>query len=155
VFQNTGNNSLFSSRQGVYKNIFLVPQYFNHGFYHVQYTLEFILFGDVMLYCSINYHFNLVTNGVPGFHPLQQEAFTSCIIAVQKINGDLFLPISVHDPACVSQLAHALEWSGQVHYFNPNPSSNRWSGATSHLQIKKEILECAVSKKNYVFMVER
>lgn len=101
MFQNTGNNSLFFSRQGVYKNIFLVPQYVNHGFFHVQYTLEFILFGDVMQYCSINYHFNLVTNGVPGFHPLQQEALTSCIIAVQKINGDLFLPISVHDPACV------------------------------------------------------
>jgi hypothetical protein len=62
-----------------------------------------------MQYCSFNnYHFNFVTNGVPGFHPLQQETLTSCIITVQKINGDLFLPISVHEPALQ---AHALEWS--------------------------------------------
>jgi hypothetical protein len=33
---------------------------------------------------------------------------------VQKINGDLFLPISVHEPALQ---AHALEWSSWVHYF--------------------------------------
>jgi hypothetical protein len=62
-----------------------------------------------MQHCSIIYLFNLVTNGVPGFQPLQQKAFTSCIITVQKINVDLFLPICVHVPAFMAHYKLMLE----------------------------------------------
>lgn len=114
--------------------------------------LNLFFFGDVMQHCSIIYH----TNGVPGFHPLQWEAFTSCIITVQKINGDLFLPICVC--VCVPAfMAHykLTSWNDQAEsvIFNPYPSSNKWSGATSHLQVKKEILECAVGKKKIMTTV--
>lgn len=34
--------------------------------------LNLFFLGDIIQHCSIIYHFNLVTNGVPGFHPLQQ-----------------------------------------------------------------------------------
>jgi len=101
--------------------------------------LNLFFLGDVLQHCSIIYHFNLVTNGVPWFHPLQQEAFTSCIIAVQKVNGDPFLPIFVHMPAFMAHYK-LMRWNDQAEsiIFNPYPSSSKWSGATSHLQVKKE-----------------
>jgi len=34
--------------------------------------LNLFFLGEDIQHCSIIYHFNLVTNGVPGFHPLQQ-----------------------------------------------------------------------------------
>lgn len=103
-----------------------------------------------MQHCSIIYHFNLVTNVVTGFHPLQQETVASCITTVQNINGGLFLPICVHVP---SFMAHykLMHWNDQAEsiIFNPYPCSSKWNGAISHLQVKKEIPECAVGKKNY------
>jgi hypothetical protein len=92
----------------------------------------------------------LVINGVTGFHPLQRETLTSCITTVQKINVGLFLPICVHVPSFMAhyKLMHGNDQAESI-IFNPYPSSNKWSGAISHLQVQKEIPECAVGKKNY------
>ena len=112
--------------------------------------LNLFFLGDVMQHCSIIYHFNLVTNGGTGFHPLQQETLTFCIITLQKIKGDLFLPICLHVPAFMAHYKF-MHWNDQAEsiIFNQYPSSNKWGGAISHLQVKKEIPEWAVRKKNY------